>query len=227
MLTGLAGGGQKENRGEGEAGAGADLTAKFKKEYVVGKVVGEGAYASVRVAIFRPENRKIAIKAYEKVKIRDPQKKKTVRREIKILQTVSHPNIVRIHDVVETNNHVNIIMEYLPGIALGTALKQHPGHRLPEDHCRRIVRELAGALRYLHERNIAHRDIKLENVILDEHLSPKLIDFGFSTCIERGRKVLPCPLRQRSSAGRLPTWPRRSSKRSNTAGRVPTSGLWG
>lgn len=42
----------------------SDLTAKFKKEYMVGKIIGEGAYASVRVAVFRPEQRKIAIKAY-------------------------------------------------------------------------------------------------------------------------------------------------------------------
>ena len=41
-----------------------DLTTKFKKDYIIGKVIGEGAYASVRVAVFRPENRKIAIKAY-------------------------------------------------------------------------------------------------------------------------------------------------------------------
>jgi serine/threonine protein kinase len=97
MLTGLPLPPSKENLCAGEEG---DLTAKFKREYVVGKVIGEGAYASVRVAIFRPENRRIAIKAYEKVKIRDPQRKRTVRREIRILQAVAHPNIVRIFDVV-------------------------------------------------------------------------------------------------------------------------------
>ena len=42
---------------------------------------------------------------------------------------VNHPHIVRIYDVVETNNHVNIVMEYLPGISLGTSLKQQPGNR--------------------------------------------------------------------------------------------------
>jgi serine/threonine protein kinase len=145
----------------------ADLTIRFKRDYMVGKVIGEGAYASVRVAVYKPENRKIAIKAYEKSKIREPQRKKTVRREIKILQMVTHPNIVQLFDVVETNNHVNIVMEYLPGISLGTSLKQQPSQRFLEQPCRQIIRELAGALKYLHQRNIAHRDIKLENVILD------------------------------------------------------------
>ena len=52
-----------------------------------------------------------------------------------------------------------------------------------------MIKELAGVLKYLHDKNIAHRDIKLENIILDEKLSPKLIDFGFSTCIEKQTKV--------------------------------------
>jgi len=56
------------------------LTAKFKKDYIIGKIIGEGAYASVRVAVFKPTNQKIAIKAYEKSKIREPARKKTVRR---------------------------------------------------------------------------------------------------------------------------------------------------
>lgn len=57
-----------------------DLTAKFKRDYIIGKVIGEGAYASVRVAIFRPENKKIAIKAYEKSKIKEAVRKRTIRR---------------------------------------------------------------------------------------------------------------------------------------------------
>ena len=67
---------------------------------MVGKVIGEGAYASVRVAIYKPTNKKIAIKVYEKNKIKEIQRKKAVRREIKIMQNLNHPNIVHILDVV-------------------------------------------------------------------------------------------------------------------------------
>ena len=57
-----------------------DLTSLFKQDYVVGKVIGEGAYASVRIAIYKPFNKKIAIKVYEKEKLKEAQKKKSVRR---------------------------------------------------------------------------------------------------------------------------------------------------
>lgn len=77
-----------------------DLTLKFKQNYMVGKVIGEGAYALVRVALYKPDNRKIAIKAYEKTKIKEAPRKRTVRREIRILQSLDHPNIVKLLDVV-------------------------------------------------------------------------------------------------------------------------------
>lgn len=88
----------------------------------------------------------MAIKVYEKIKLREPQRKKSVRREIRILQMLSHPNIVKILDVVETNNHLNIIMEYLDGISLNHYLKNQPNHRAPENHCKTIIRSLAEAL---------------------------------------------------------------------------------
>jgi MAP/microtubule affinity-regulating kinase len=99
---------------------------------------------------------------------------------------LNHPNIVKIYDVVETNNHLNIAMEYLAGHSLGTYLKAQPSGKIGERACRNIFGQIARAVAYLHRLNIAHRDIKLENVILDKELTPKLIDFGFSTCIEAG-----------------------------------------
>ena len=74
---------------------------------------------------------------------------------------LNHPNIVKIHDVVETNNHLNIIMEYLPGISLGSYLKNQPHKKVSEKNCKIIFKQLAKALAYMHSHCIAHRDIKL------------------------------------------------------------------
>lgn len=61
-----------------------DKTAKFKEEYLVGKQIGQGAYANVRVALHKGSNSRVAIKIYEKSKIDDPQRRKSVSREIKV-----------------------------------------------------------------------------------------------------------------------------------------------
>lgn len=105
-----------------------------------------------------------------------------MRREIKILQRLEHPNIVRIMDVVETNNHVNIVMEYISGVSLASFLKGQPNGRVCEKDARKIFRSLVDGMAYLHSQSVSHRDIKLENVLLDSKLTPKLIDFGFATC---------------------------------------------
>ena len=80
-------------------------------------------------------------------------------------------------------------MEYIPGVSLSSFLKNQPEGRLQEKQARSIFHGLAEAVVYLHSINICHRDIKMENVLLDCQLSPKLIDFGFATCIDNSKKV--------------------------------------
>lgn len=80
-------------------------------------------------------------------------------------------------------------MEYIPGVCLSTYLKSQPECRLGERAAKRMFQEMVEAIVYLHNRNICHRDIKLENILLDNELSPKLIDFGFATCIDNSKKV--------------------------------------
>ncbi|CAD8122696.1 unnamed protein product [Paramecium sonneborni] len=163
-------------------------TEQFKAQYKVGSRIGQGAYATVRVAIQIESDTKVAIKIYEKTKIKDLQRRKGVRREIEILEKLDHPNIVKILDTVESNNHVNIILEYVSGSSLHHLVRKQPERRLEEEIAKRIFKQILDAIQYCHSKNIAHRDIKLENILL-EGLTPKLIDFGFSTSFPIDKKV--------------------------------------
>ena len=97
------------------------------------------------------------------------------------MKRVNHPNIVKLYDVVETETQVVLVMEYINGGSTHGYLKAKPNRRMEEHNARKIFAQLIGALSYLHSKCISHRDIKLENVMLDANKNVKLIDFGFST----------------------------------------------
>jgi serine/threonine protein kinase len=77
------------------------------EDYVIGKELGKGAYAIVKQALHKPTNKKFAVKIYEKSKLFDPQKSSSVKKEIQILKKIDHPNIVKMHEVLETSKQVN------------------------------------------------------------------------------------------------------------------------
>ena len=166
----------------------SDLPSQIDN-YLIGNQIGKGAYASVRLAIHRPTYNKVALKIYEKSKLISPQRRKNVRREILILEKLNHPNIVRLYEAFETQNQVILAMEFVPGMSLHGLLKSKVNRRLPEAEAKRILGQVTSAIKYCHSKCITHRDIKLENILLDEKNNIKLIDFGFSTCIPNERKI--------------------------------------
>lgn len=99
------------------------------------------------------------------------------------MKRINHPFIVKLYDVIETETQVVLVMEMVTGGSTHGFLKSKPNRRMEESNARRIIAQLLSALSYLHNKCISHRDIKLENVMLDERRSVKLIDFGFSTQI--------------------------------------------
>jgi serine/threonine protein kinase len=159
------------------------------EDFVIGKIIGQGAYAIVRIGLHKPTNKWVAIKIYEKSKLVEPQRRKSVKREIKLMERMNHPNICKLYDVLETSSQLFIIMEFVGGGSLHSYLKSHDNRKLPEKEAKRIFRQMLSALKYWHSLWITHRDIKLENILLDDNLNVKIIDFGFSTRIPNDRKV--------------------------------------
>jgi len=189
---------------------------------MIGKKLGEGAYAVVHTALNKKTNDRCAMKIYDKEKVLTSQsRKRSVSREIQVMRRVNHPNIVKFHETIDTKKSLNLVMEHVEGISLYEYVKRRnlPGRFLPEDEVRGVIQQIVQAISYLHKINIAHRDIKLDNIIInndlvrqlhryqnnngktpeesleeDKTLVIKLIDFGFSiTCDKKSRQFCGTP----------------------------------
>ena len=114
--------------------------------YILGKQIGQGAYAVVRVATVKKDNSKVAIKVYDKSKLTDTNRQRSVRREIKLLQKMNHPNIVKIYEAFETDDNVYLVMEYVGGGSLHSYLREKSDRRLEEDDARIIFKQILTAL---------------------------------------------------------------------------------
>lgn len=158
-------------------------------EYNMGKQIGQGAYATVKYAVHKQTNRKVAIKTYEKFRLLDPTRKKSVHREIKILEKLEHPNVVKLYEIIDAPKQLHLVLEYISGCSLHTYLKKRPNRRLEELEVKKLFRQIILGVEYCHAQNVTHRDLKLENLLLDDKHNIKIIDFGFSTCFSHDKKI--------------------------------------
>ncbi|XP_033741281.1 sperm motility kinase Y-like isoform X2 [Pecten maximus] len=147
--------------------------------YILGRTIGEGSFAKVRQGFHVLAREKVAVKVVSKkaILLRD-YVRKNVHREAVVLQKLQHPNIVRLFEVMETENTYYIVLDYADG---GDFMKYLSGKKfLTEFESRRFLRQLTSAVDHMHRSNIVHRDLKLENFLLDKDLNIKIIDFGLS-----------------------------------------------
>ena len=151
------------------------------------RLLGEGSYARVYLAI--PTNssattdlpHRIAVKALHLDTLKTKMVTHFVPRELKILQDLSHPNLIRTYKVLEVPAPTSlalILTEVADGGNLLSRVRRE--RRIPQLEARRIFLQLSDALYYLHSRFICHRDLKCENVLFDCNGDVKLCDFGFA-----------------------------------------------
>ena len=111
-------------------------------------------------------------------------------REINTLSDLWHPNIMKLHEVVDQRTHVHLVMELCQGMSVYHHIKKMPDQRLPEDTCKHIFKQLVRATAYMHSKGYAHRDLKLDNILMDVATKNiKIIDFGFSLRAKADEKL--------------------------------------
>ncbi|KAG5284018.1 hypothetical protein AALO_G00022040 [Alosa alosa] len=149
--------------------------------YLIGRKLGEGSFAKVREGLHALTGEKVAVKVIDKRKAKkDSYVTKNLRREGQIQQMIRHPNITQLLDILETENSYYLVMELCPGGNLMNHIYEKK--RLEEREAQKYVRQLVMAVEHLHRAGVVHRDLKIENLLLDEHDNIKLIDFGLSNC---------------------------------------------
>ncbi|KAK7070630.1 Checkpoint kinase 2, partial [Halocaridina rubra] len=159
-----------------------DYPSELTQRYIMTKKLGEGSFGEVRLAYKQGTLERVAVKILKKKGSQILLNNiKQIENEIKLLQSVDHPNIIRLQDVIDTPEKIFIIMEVAEGGELFDRLITNK--RLPEMVAKFYFYQLVLAVQYLHMKCITHRDIKPENVLLaadKEYTHVKLTDFGLS-----------------------------------------------
>ena len=148
-------------------------------EFIIKEKLGEGGFGSVRLGINKQTGEKVAIKILEKSKLTRYEDKIRIHREIEILKKVKHPNIVQLYSVIETEKQIFLIMEYIKGQELYQYILLKK--KLSEEEACFYFQQIISGIEYLHKLKIAHRDIKSENILIEQNTKTiKIIDFGLS-----------------------------------------------
>lgn len=159
------------------------FTSKLSTKYDVSStVLGKGNYGYVRKCTNRHSGVTYAVKTINKEKV---TRLDWIQREVHNMKVLDHPNILKLVDYFDERNHFHIVTEICNGGDLFDLVMDNKTEYgcLPERMCITIMNALLDSVKYLHSRNIVHRDIKLENILIhtkDNKAIVKLIDFGLS-----------------------------------------------
>lgn len=141
------------------------------------EILGRGSFSTVYKVIHNSSGKHFALKCIPRRLIASKQLERQVRQEINVHRLLRHPNIVRLYTYYITAGELCIVMELCSG-TLQRKLNAHGG-RFDEARAARYTRQIARALLHLHEHHLCHRDLKLENLLLDSQGVLRVADFGW------------------------------------------------
>ncbi|KAL0084911.1 kinase-like domain-containing protein [Phycomyces blakesleeanus] len=150
--------------------------------YLLLRTLGEGEFGKVKLGMHIETGQEVAVKLIKKTIVDSTCRANKIEREVSILKSLNHPFIVKLVHVVETDKHIGIILEYASG---GELFEYIFAHRyLKEKDAQRLFAQLISSVQYMHQKKIVHRDLKLENLLLDRNRNVIVTDFGFANQFE-------------------------------------------
>uniref|UniRef100_A0A803KU45 non-specific serine/threonine protein kinase n=1 Tax=Chenopodium quinoa TaxID=63459 RepID=A0A803KU45_CHEQI len=163
---------------EVEEERGGDNKGMRLGKYELGRLLGEGNFGKVKFAKNIETGNSFAVKILEKKKILNLKITDQIKREIATLKLLRHPNIVRLYEVLASKTKIYMILQYVHGGELFDKIASRG--KLPEKEGRRLFQQLIDGVNYCHDRGVFHRDLKLENILIDGKGNLKVSDFGLS-----------------------------------------------
>lgn len=159
--------------------------------YVLGSTLGEGEFGKVKLG-WRKDGKhpsQVAIKLIKRDTIvKDSESEIKIHREINSLRMLCHPNIVNLVEVLKSGKYIGIVLEYASGGELFDYILQHK--YLKENQAKKLFAQLVSGVDYMHSKGLIHRDLKLENLLMDKHKNIIISDFGFVNSYNRERNDL-------------------------------------
>ncbi|KAF8335863.1 uncharacterized protein EI90DRAFT_267538 [Cantharellus anzutake] len=150
--------------------------------YLLLRTLGEGEFGKVKLGLHCDWGEEVAVKLIRRGSVDNALRMSKVDREIDVLKVIRHPNIVHLYDVIETDKYIGIVLEYASGGELFDHILAH--RYLKEKDASRLFAQLISGVAYCHAKKIVHRDLKLENLLLDRNRNVIITDFGFANRFE-------------------------------------------
>ena len=151
--------------------------------YKYGRLLGKGAFGKVNLALHVASGKLVAIKSFNKSNLLTYHSKKKIKIEIEALSKLNNPFCTQIYDSFQTDTHILIVMEYICADLISFIKKRG---KISENIAKLIFKQMIKGLKYIHKSNIVHRDIKLDNLLIDLTNTIKICDFGVSKILKKG-----------------------------------------
>ncbi|KAJ5124511.1 uncharacterized protein N7515_008336 [Penicillium bovifimosum] len=152
-------------------------------QYQTLKVLGEGSFGKVKLAIHQPSGRQVALKIISRRKLLSRDMVGRVEREIQYLQLLRHPHIIKLYTVIATKTDIVMVLEYAERELFDYLVRKG---RCGDDEARKFFQQIICAVEYCHRHKIVHRDLKPENLLIDNQKNVKIADFGLSNIMTDG-----------------------------------------